>query len=77
MQNSETKIKENVKKNYSKVVEDSSGCCSSSCCGSSDEEDKKAKELARKWITAGKNWIQLLQKPIMAWAVVIQVRSLI
>ncbi len=48
MQNSETKIKENVKKNYSKVVEDNSGCCSSSCCGSSAEEEKKAKELAEK-----------------------------
>lgn len=49
MQNNETKIKDRVKKNYSKVVkEDNGGCCSSSCCGSSPKEEKKAKELAEK-----------------------------
>ena len=50
MQNKEAKIKDNVKKNYSKVVEtdNSSGCCSSSCCGSSEKEENKAKELAEK-----------------------------
>ena len=50
MQNTEEKIKENVKKNYSRVVEkdNSSGCCSSSCCGSSANEEAKAKELAEK-----------------------------
>lgn len=49
MLNSKEKIKENVKKNYSKVVEeDKSGCCSSSCCGSSQAEEDKARELAEK-----------------------------
>jgi ubiquinone/menaquinone biosynthesis C-methylase UbiE len=50
MQNKGAKIKDNVKKNYSKVVEtdNSSGCCSSSCCGSSQKEEAKAKELAEK-----------------------------
>lgn len=49
MQNKEELIKDNVKKNYGKVVkEDNSGCCSSSCCGSSEHEDNKAKEIAEK-----------------------------
>ena len=50
MQNTEEKIKENVKQNYSKVVEkdNGGGCCSSSCCGNSEDEEAKAKELAEK-----------------------------
>ncbi|TDO85906.1 methyltransferase family protein [Halanaerobium saccharolyticum] len=50
MQNKEAKIKDNVRKNYSKVVEEdnSGGCCSSSCCGSSEKEEDKAKKLAEK-----------------------------
>ncbi len=50
MQNKEAKIKDNVRKNYSKVVEEdnSGGCCSSSCCGSSESEENRAKELAEK-----------------------------
>lgn len=50
MQNKEEKIKENVKQNYTKVVEkdNGGGCCSSSCCGSSEDEEAKAKELAEK-----------------------------
>ena len=50
MQNTEEKIKERVKKNYGKIIEDNSGsgCCSSSCCGSSQNEEVKAKELAEK-----------------------------
>lgn len=50
MRNREKQIKINVKKNYTKVIEDdnSGGCCSSSCCGSSETEVDKAKELAEK-----------------------------
>ena len=50
MNDKEAQIKDNVKKNYTQVVEtESRGCCSgSSCCGGSAEDEVKAKELAEK-----------------------------
>jgi len=50
MTNKELKIKDRVKKNYTKVVtKEESGCgCSSSCCGGSENEEAKAQELAEK-----------------------------
>jgi len=50
MTNKELKIKDKVKKNYTKVVtkEENSCGCGSSCCGDSENEKVKAKELAAK-----------------------------
>lgn len=50
MNDKEAQIKNNVKKNYTQVIEtNSSGCCSSSsCCGGSAEDEATAKELAEK-----------------------------
>jgi ubiquinone/menaquinone biosynthesis C-methylase UbiE len=48
MENNKEKIRESVKKNYTKVVSSKNSCCSSSCCGSSEVERDIKTELAEK-----------------------------
>ncbi|RCW84243.1 methyltransferase family protein [Halanaerobium sp. DL-01] len=49
MQKNEAEIKNNVKKNYTRIVKEDSGCCcSSSCCGGQQKEESEVKDLAEK-----------------------------